>query len=137
MKRALRTVAAEGRELPGRGNYPMLSKKHSRPIVVERRKYRWSIAGDGLYVTLAVQLPESNGQRLEVIIDRDVGRYRLEKSADAHSLLLRPVTPSLVAMIVKNGLAIGWMPESKSSPLEATLNARDELEVRRGSIGGK
>ncbi len=67
-----------------------------------------------------------------MIIDTDVGRYWLEKSVDTHSLFLRPVTPSLVAKIVKNGLAIGWMPERKSSPLEVTLNARNELEERRG-----
>ncbi len=110
----------------------MLSKKRSRPIVVDQQEYQWSIADDGLYVTLAIQLPETNGQRLEAIVETDVGRYWLERPMNTQPLNLRPVTPSLVAKIIKNGLALGWTPGRKAPPLEVSLNARDELEVRNG-----
>jgi hypothetical protein len=114
----------------------MLSKKRSRPIVVDQQEYRWSIADDGQYVTLAIQLLEANGQRLEAAVETDLRRYWLETPMNARTNTQpskwRPVTPSLVAKIIKNGLALGWTPGRKLPPLEVSLNAGDELELRRG-----
>jgi hypothetical protein len=109
----------------------MLSKKRSRSIVVGCEEYRWSVAEDGVYGTLAIQHAEAHGQRLEVIVQL-IDEGRAESGADAQPGLIRSVTPVLVERIIRDGLTIGWLPKRKTPPLEATLNAVGKLEVRRG-----
>jgi hypothetical protein len=109
----------------------MLSKKRSRSIVVECEEYRWSIADAGVYGTLAIQHAEANGQRLEVIVQL-IDEGPTGSGADAQPGLIRSVTPVLVERIIRDGLTLGWLPKRRFPPLEATLNALDKLEVRRG-----
>lgn len=111
----------------------MLSKKRSRSIVVGGEEYRWSIADDGIYGTLAIQHADANGQRLEVIV-QFIDDGCAESGVSTRSGLIRAVTPVRIEKIIRDGLTIGWLPQRRFPPLEVTLNALDRLEVRRGLV---
>lgn len=109
----------------------MLSKKRSRPIVVGNERYRWSVGKGSGYVVLAVQHDEANGQRLETVISTDVGEFWVE-FPHVDGLTLKVIKPSLVSRIILDALQMGWRPKEKRSPLETTLNANEQLDIRRG-----
>ncbi|MCP4106441.1 MAG: hypothetical protein GY749_13065 [Desulfobacteraceae bacterium] len=111
----------------------MLSKKRSRKINIDNEIYRWSIAPDGQWVTLVVQDENSNGQRLEIIIDTDINRMWIE-FPNTDNLNLRVIKPALVAELIRKAIKIGWKPKYSGSPLELTLDDKDELIIRRGLL---
>ena len=104
----------------------MLSKKRSRPIVFNTHQYRWSVAEDGEFATIAVQRSTIDGQKLEVIV------RAISWQVDTGVAAFRPITPALVSQIMAKAMDCGWEPGQRHPPLELSLNESDELLVRRG-----
>jgi hypothetical protein len=107
----------------------MLSKKKSRPIVVDGEPYRWLVSPDLKHVILVIQCATSNGQVLEVLINTDVHRFWIEFPA-TDNLNLRTIQPSLVSKVIGSALAFGWKPTAKSQPMKVSLGVEDKLEAR-------
>ncbi len=111
----------------------MLSRKNSRPILFNDQPYRWSVAHDGEYTSLAVQHSSNDGQKLEIII------RSIEWQQDTGDGNIRPITPALVSSLMAGAIDCGWEPASRHPPLELSLDDDDQLVVRRGvpNIGSR
>lgn len=102
-----------------------LSKKSSRILETETAQYRWAVSEDSGYSILVVQDSEGTGQKLEVQIrwpDPSV-------AADTHQQI-PPITPGMVADIVKTALTDGWVPRrAVGAPFSRRLEENGALSA--------
>ena len=102
-----------------------LRRKHSRRIVVDGERYRWTVgtsqqARTGC-VSVVLELAAEPRQRLVVQVPRrnfwldfkELGEGSLPYVEEAYRL----VTPGIIRSIVVSALAAGWEPREKHKPL--------------------
>ena len=110
-----------------------LSKRKSRLISVNNKKYRWSPSQDSGYMVLVVQNESGKGKKLEVIISDnnnivvENGSYSIE-IGEVNKLI---ITPNLVSKIISDALKMGWKPMELGPPIELSL-LENNLVIRCG-----
>ena len=108
----------------------MLSKKRSRPIVVEGINYRWAIAPNPTYVVFVAELADTPMSKIEVYIGSDIDRMWID-FPNTDKLNLKVIKPKDAASIITQAINQGWDPNEKSKPLvfDCLNDATIELRV--------
>jgi hypothetical protein len=91
-----------------------LSKKKSRPIVVDGVAYRWHFREDFEWNDIVVRAVGPTGQRLVI-------RVPWSNSEPPHLNFMPSVTPKWVANAIRHCLEEGWQPHVRASNYELTV----------------
>jgi len=97
-----------------------LSRKKSRPIIIDEENYRWAIAPDSGYVTLVVEKTGVKGQKIAVQILTDINDFWTE-FPDVKNLKLDIVTPKLVRHCIIEALKKNWSPDKPGKQMDFNL----------------
>lgn len=103
-----------------------ISKKNSRLIECDGRKFRWTISPATDYIKFIAEEAEKSGRKIEVTITSDIDRLWLE-FPNISNLNLKVIKPKDVASFISQALKDGWNPEEKGSPFKYRLQG-DELK---------
>lgn len=110
-----------------------MPKKGSRSLVVDRRKYRWSVSRTdddtgwndyGMQTTLTVAVEDYENPESLLVIEYPCGfRYG---SASVRPRLVETgqemkVTPHRVAALIREALKQGWVPQAQTSKFKISF----------------
>ena len=108
----------------------MLSKKKSRPIVVEDTRFRWAISPDSGYVVFVAEREDIKGRKIEVYIDTDINNFWVE-FPNIDKLNLKVIKPKDAANIISQAIHLGWKPNEKGAPLVFDYPESGELLLKK------
>lgn len=87
-----------------------LSKKKSRPIVVDGQGYRWQFFENWGWNDVTIQCAEGTGPKLVI-------QFPWDHSPPPYISFLPPVTPSKVSELIQNAIGQGWRPLSSDKTM--------------------
>ena len=93
----------------------MLSRKKSRPIVVDGKQYRWVVAPGSGFVVFVAESADKPGGKIEVYVKSDIDQMWVE-FPHIQNLKLKVVKPKDAESIIRQAIEGGWNPEVKGSP---------------------
>ena len=110
-----------------------ISKKYSRPIVVDGVVYRWRVIPDMEYdqtdhdgrILVLVWREVDSGQMLRLIAGQHPGGHHFAR-ARTHDI----VTPRRIADGIRSALAVDWNPDSQGRSFTLHLPEPDPKVVR-------
>ena len=93
-----------------------LTKKKSRPIIIDNENYRWLIStrGKGIIAFIA-EKQNSNGSIIEVKIESDINELWTE-FPNVSELNLKVIKPKDAELIIRQARKLGWNPEQSGKP---------------------
>lgn len=107
----------------------MLSKKKSRPITVDEKKYRWSISPDSGYVVFVAENADNPARKIEVYIETDIDKMWLE-FPQGNNLKLKIIKPKDATSIIRQAVNLGWDSTERGKPLVFYYYANGNIEIR-------
>lgn len=97
-----------------------LSKKNSRLIACNNRKFRWTISPAMDYIKFIAEAEQNSGRKIEVTIKSDINRFWLE-FPNVSDLNLKVIKPKDAESFIIQALSDGWNPEEKGSAIKYQL----------------
>lgn len=93
-----------------------MPKKNSRRIIVGGQVYRWIVSPNDGFMTLAAELAENPGQRVEAFFNyHDL--YEPHESLGPGALRIvgqrRSITPAVARTVIEAAVARGWQPSER------------------------
>ncbi|MGJ8594221.1 MAG: hypothetical protein ACSHXF_16850 [Aquaticitalea sp.] len=93
-----------------------LTKKKSRPIIIDNEKYRWLVSPrEKGIVAFIAEKENSNGSIIEVKIESNINEFWTE-FPNVSELNLKVVTPKDAELIIRQAQKLGWKPEESGKP---------------------
>jgi len=101
-----------------------ISKKNSRLINCNGRKFRWTISPAKDSIKFIAEGEQNNGRKIEVTIQSDINRFRLEVP-NVLDLNLKVIKPKDAASFIQQALSDGWNPEEKGNTIIYQLTGEE------------
>lgn len=117
-----------------------ITKRGSRRIVVDARRYIWTVRRKPSYSQALAETPLTFAVELEVgggsVLVVDLDTPRLDNWHQAPGVV---ITPKLVEQTIREAIARGWRPQAKGKPqrLRVQPNSTPHADARRMVVGYK